>query len=68
VKRIAEFAERDQQAGELVFTDRNRIIFTDQTENELSGAGANENEATSAGVDNNEHASSPHDEPPGIIV
>jgi hypothetical protein len=68
VKRIAEFAERDQQAGELVFTDRNGIIFPDETENELSGAGANENEATSTGVDNNEHASSPHDEPPGIIM
>jgi hypothetical protein len=68
VKRIAEFAERDQQAGELVFTDHHGIIFPDETENEISGAGANANEAASAGVDNNEHASSPHDEPPGIIT
>jgi hypothetical protein len=67
VKRIAEFAERHQQAGELVFTDRNGIIFPDETENEISGAGANENEAASAGADINEHASSPHDEPPGIM-
>jgi hypothetical protein len=67
-KRVAEFALRDQQAGELVFTNRNGIIFTDETENEISGAGANGNEAASAGVDTNEHASSPHDEPPGIIM
>jgi hypothetical protein len=51
-----------------VFTDHNGIIFPDETENEISGAGANENEAASAGVDINEHASSPHDEPPGIIM
>jgi hypothetical protein len=68
VKRIAEFAERDQRAGELVITDRNGIIFPDDTENEISGAGANENEAASAGVNNNEHASSPHAEPPDIIM
>jgi hypothetical protein len=68
VKRVAEFAERDQQAGELVFTDRNGIIFTDEMENEISGTGANGNYAASAGVDINEHASSPHDEPPGIIM
>jgi hypothetical protein len=68
VKRVAEFSLRDQQAGDLVFTDRNGIIFIDETENEISGAGANGNEAASSGVDTNEHASSPHDEPPGIIM
>jgi hypothetical protein len=31
IKRIAEFAERDQQAGELVFTERNGTIFPDET-------------------------------------
>jgi hypothetical protein len=68
VQRVATFALRDKQAGELVFTDRNGNIFADGTENKISGAGANANEVASAGVDISEHESSPHDEPPGIIM
>jgi hypothetical protein len=68
VQRVAAFSLRDKHAGELVFTNRNGNIFADDTENKISGAVANANEDASAGVDISEHESSPHDEPPGIIM
>jgi hypothetical protein len=68
IKRVAAFALRDTQAVELVFTDRNGNIFTDDTENEISGTGAHADEAASAGVDTSEHEISQHDEPPIIIM
>jgi hypothetical protein len=68
IKRVAAFALRDKQAGELVFTDRNRNIFADEADNEIGGTGAHANEAASAGVNISEHESSQHDETPGIIM